>query len=325
MTSRTATSRATGRDRPFLVPTGYDVAPQVRADLVHAGGGVLWRQRAGRVEVALVHRPRWDDWSLPKGKAKPGEHPVVTALREVEEETGHRPRIGPFLARYRYTPPSRSRGRGPRKEVTYWSMAALDGAFAAGPEVDDLVWLPLDLARSTATHAIDRKVLDAFSALPARTTALVVVRGATSVSRGLPLDRPLDAAGTLAAGRLVPVLAGTGVGALVSAPSARCLQTLQPYAVRRRLPLGMDGDLGEPAEPVGPLDDAAARLLAVVARGTGVAVCVNGPAVEPLVAAVAGRTGGLVAPDPVLRKGGWWTLHLADGKLVASERHAPIA
>jgi len=83
---------------------------------VVAAGGVLWRQDAVNPEVALVHRPKYDDWSLPKGKVKLGEHLLVTALREVTEETGHRPRLGPYLATVRYpiTGPDPDRARDHR-------------------------------------------------------------------------------------------------------------------------------------------------------------------------------------------------------------------
>ena len=128
--------------------------------VVLAAGGVLWRNDADDPEIALVHRPQYDDWSLPKGKAKPGEHLLVTALREMAEETGYRAQIGPYLTtvRYRVT----SGGRPADKSVTYWSMRATDGEFVASREVDAMRWLPLDSARKLLTSASDKKVLDSF-------------------------------------------------------------------------------------------------------------------------------------------------------------------
>jgi 8-oxo-dGTP diphosphatase len=128
---------------------------------VRAAGGIVLRQGAdGAYEVLLVHRPRYDDWSLPKGKADPGERDEDTALREVEEETGIRCILGPPAGRTRYRD---SKGRD--KVVHYWLMepeseaAAADGAFVANEEVDDVRWCTVAEATGALTYAHDRKLL----------------------------------------------------------------------------------------------------------------------------------------------------------------------
>ncbi|PRH77450.1 DNA mismatch repair protein MutT [Streptomyces solincola] len=115
---------------------------------VRAAGCVLWRRRAGKLELCLVHRPKYDDWTCPKGKAEEGEEPYDTAVREVLEETGHHCRPGVRLPTVRYT------AKGHPKEVAYWEAEATGGAFAPNREVDELVWLPPDraLARLTYRH-----------------------------------------------------------------------------------------------------------------------------------------------------------------------------
>ena len=102
--------------------------------VVVAGGGVLWRGEVDRPEVAVVHRPQYDDWSLPKGKAKATEHLIVTAVREVEEETGSLVELGPALLTTRYR--VRVRGRMADKVVTYWAMRHPGGDFVESDEVD---------------------------------------------------------------------------------------------------------------------------------------------------------------------------------------------
>ncbi|WP_405760342.1 NUDIX hydrolase [Streptomyces sp. NBC_01420] len=125
---------------------------------VRAAGCVLWRRppaSTGGVELCLVHRPRYDDWSFPKGKLKRGESPRDAALREVLEETGHHCVPGPVLPMVRYV------ANGRPKEVTYWSAEATTGSFTPNDEVDAVLWLPPTAARTRLTQPRDREVLEA--------------------------------------------------------------------------------------------------------------------------------------------------------------------
>lgn len=125
---------------------------------IRAAGGVLWRAAAGGgVEVAVIGRPRYGDWSLPKGKLNPGEAALAGALREVEEETGQRAWAGAYLGEVRY-PTARG-----EKVVEYWALEALGGAFVPGDEVDEVRWLPPEQAARALTHDRDREVLERFA------------------------------------------------------------------------------------------------------------------------------------------------------------------
>ena len=117
----------------------------------------MWRPEGGTVEVLLVHRPHHDDWSLPKGKALPGESASEAALREVEEETGLRCRLGRRLATSAY----RDR-RGRPKLVRYWAMTPVEGEFVPGPEVDRVRWVAAAEASGVLTYEGDRTVLASF-------------------------------------------------------------------------------------------------------------------------------------------------------------------
>jgi len=126
-------------------------------EFVRAAGGVLLRQAGtGRFEVAVVHRPDRDDWSLPKGKLDEGESFEDAALREVLEETGYRCRLVRFVGFTEY----RDRRDRP-KVVGYWHMEVLDGEFQPSREVDDLRWLDLDIAARALTYRRDRELLAA--------------------------------------------------------------------------------------------------------------------------------------------------------------------
>jgi 8-oxo-dGTP diphosphatase len=125
---------------------------------VRAAGGVVVREGG---EVAVVHRPKYDDWSLPKGKLDPGEGFEEAALREVEEETGMRCRLGPELGETRYTDL-----KGRPKLVRYWAMTPESGAFEPSAEVDELRWLPPEEAAGLLSHERDAELAARAARLP---------------------------------------------------------------------------------------------------------------------------------------------------------------
>ena len=124
---------------------------------VHAAGCVLWRRSpvGGELEICLIHRPKYDDWSHPKGKLKRGEDSLAGALREVAEETGHSAQPGAELPTLRYL------ANGRPKEVRYWAAEAGPGSFTPSTEVDRLLWLSPAAARSRLTQPRDRGLVDA--------------------------------------------------------------------------------------------------------------------------------------------------------------------
>jgi 8-oxo-dGTP pyrophosphatase MutT (NUDIX family) len=121
---------------------------------VKASGGVVWRRGGRGIEVALVHRPRYDDWSFPKGKLDPGESWEDAALREVEEEIGLRCRLGHELPATSYRD-----NKGRAKVVRYWMMEPLDGEFVPSDEVDEVRWLALSDADRLLSYEHDRELL----------------------------------------------------------------------------------------------------------------------------------------------------------------------
>jgi 8-oxo-dGTP pyrophosphatase MutT (NUDIX family) len=123
---------------------------------VRAAGGVVVRDGSDGSEVLLVHRPRYDDWTLPKGKGEPGESDERTAQREVEEETGYRCVLGDEIGQTRYVDQ-----RGRPKVVRYWRMAVDGGEFVPNHEVDEIVWLTPAAARTKLSYAHDRDIVDA--------------------------------------------------------------------------------------------------------------------------------------------------------------------
>ena len=176
------------------------------ADEIRAAGAVVWRDGPDGPQIALVHRPKYDDWTIPKGKCEPGEHMLLTAVREVAEETGQRVRLGRRLS------PSFYELDGRPKRVDYWVARSLDPAavFVPGREVDDLAWLPLGEAAKRLTYERDMLILEEFAAGPAVTAPLILLRhapaGRRSAWRGADLARPLDARGAADADKLAWLL-----------------------------------------------------------------------------------------------------------------------
>lgn len=135
----------------------HNAAGEVRA----AGGVFVRRGEAGVTEVLLVHRPKYDDWTVPKGKAEAGETDEQCARREVEEETGLRGQLGRELATIRYVD-----RLGRAKAVRYWAMEVVEGSFIASDEVDEVAWLSLPDARRRLSYPRDHELLDAVAAPP---------------------------------------------------------------------------------------------------------------------------------------------------------------
>ena len=278
---------------------------------------MVWRPSAGGVEVCLVHRPRYDDWSLPKGKLEPDEHPLLAAVREVAEESDVRavPQVR--------LPPVSYVSDGRPKVVEFWSMrAAGTGGFQADTEVDEVRWLAPDAAGQLVSYSHDARVLRDFTALPPVTSVLTVVRHAPAGKRatwsGPDAARPLDHDGVARARALAPLLALTRPERLLSATPRRCVQTLDPLAELLDRPIEVDSAFDEPAPGQDPDENAlaaAARLAELAITGTPAAVCSQGKVIPPALARLAGTD---TAEDYPTAKGGAWLLAFTAERLLAA-------
>jgi 8-oxo-dGTP pyrophosphatase MutT (NUDIX family)/phosphohistidine phosphatase SixA len=288
----------------------------VREPTVRAAGGVLWRAADGAVLVALAHRSRYDDWSLPKGKLHHGEHPLAGACREVLEETGLRPVAGRRLPSTTY--PVLTDGILTGKLVDYWSMRAEKGDFVPNDEVDELEWTPPEDALDAVTYRHDRKVLEGFLALPVRTTTIVLVRhakaGNRSAWRGDDADRPLDDAGRRQARRLAAVLPWFGPRRVLSADKVRCVETVRPTAEA----LGMDVVVDPRWNEERDRDPAVAALRDLAAGGEPALVCSQGGLIPDVLAAFAAEDGPSIGSTRT-RKGSAWALTFEGRRLVAAD------
>ena len=292
---------------------------------IRAAGCVLWRVRPDdpeAVEVAVIHRPRYDDWSLPKGKLAAGETETDCAVREVLEETGFHGRLGRSLGETRYL--KEAEGSVRPKVVRWWTMEATRGAFVPTREVDLLEWLALGEAHERLTRTTDRELLDRFvrGPIPSRTVLLVRHGSAGSRSRwaGDDRDRPLDDCGWAQADALVRPLAHFDPARVVSADYVRCVQTVEPLADAMVLPIMQLAALSETGYP--GHEDEAVELLASGDGHDTLVACSQGDVIPDLLARLA-RAYDVDVPDATSRKGSVWALTFHDGGLVAAEHFPP--
>ena len=265
----------------------------------------------------MVHRPRYDDWSLPKGKLAPGEPEVEGAVREVLEETGFRVRIGRPLGETRYIKVVAGIERP--KVVHWWAMRADTGAFTPNDEIDDLRWLSLDSAAGILSRESDRVVLERFAHGPTPTRTVLVVRhgSASSASTwtGDDARRPLDEEGWAQADGLARLLSRFDIAEIVSADVDRCEQTVAPLAEALGLTVRLDPVLSEVGYP-GREDEAVVLVRGLVMSGRDGVVCSQGQVIPDLLRRVAEHDDRAV-PDPLpFRKGSVWALTFSEGRLL---------
>jgi 8-oxo-dGTP pyrophosphatase MutT (NUDIX family) len=291
---------------------------------VLAAGAVLWRPNgdAATPEVAIIHRPRYDDWSLPKGKVDLGETEPVTAVREVCEETGYASHLGRRLAAVSYPVEQGI------KKVRYWAARSVGGEFSPNDEVDDLKWLPVDEALRELAYPHDRKVLRRFVKQPVNTQTVLIVRHGTAGSKsrykGDDRKRPLDKNGRAQAESLVGILLAFGADKLYAADRVRCHQTLEPLAEELGTTIDDEQALTEEAYSDNR-KTARHRVLEIAAAGGTPVICTQGKVIPDLITWWCERDG--VRPDKSRnRKGSTRVMSLAGGRLIAADHiGSPLA
>jgi 8-oxo-dGTP pyrophosphatase MutT (NUDIX family)/phosphohistidine phosphatase SixA len=317
---------------------------QKNGKLVLAAGAVVWRITKRSLEVLLIHRPRYDDWSWPKGKLYPGESLPECAVREVAEETGQQVVLGRPLPSVTYPVAS-----GATKTSHYWAAtvapagaAALKARGAAKPskhEVDQVLWVRADKALQKLSRKSDRAplvaLLDYFDERRLDTWAVLLTRHGEARSRetwrGAEDSRPLTALGKRQAKALVPLLSAFGAEEVVTSPWARCRDTVMPYVSTTGADLMAAPQLTEDGAKADP---AGARALVgeiLRVRRPGAALCLHRPTLPLVLETVSKRSAYRVRDvlpeeDPYLRTGGLLVLHLAapskhKARIVAAELH----
>jgi 8-oxo-dGTP diphosphatase len=285
--------------------------------IIRAGGAVVTRVHPRRgTEVVVIHRKRYDDWTLPKGKVENGELLPVTAVREVWEETGVTIRLNSPLDTVRYQTTS-----GP-KSVDWWIGSALSVVRRApDAEVDAVAWLPLRSALSRLTFEHDHHLVEQCMEQPT-TTPLILLRHAKAMDRKdwskKDAARPLNSRGRRQARQVGPVLAAYGVRSLVSSGATRCVATLDPYTSTAGLKIDRHDELSEEegVDKPRPVLDLVRRVREITAStATPTVICVHRPVLPTILEALE------LAPAS-LATGELLVAHLTvEGHVHAVERH----
>jgi 8-oxo-dGTP diphosphatase len=295
-----------------------DLGGEHAGSVVRAAGGVVWRGTgAGNIEIVLVNRPRYDDWTLPKGKLEPGEHPILAAVREVQEETGIEgiPQVRLPTIGYLTGEP------GVEKSVDFWSMRVrAEQDRAPDHEVAEVRWVPLARAQPLLTYAHDRGVVAAFAALPRVTGEVLVVRHAHAGSRrawhGADELRPLDPVGMRQVARLTGLLAVFGPARVVSATPRRCRDTVERLGPPVRTCPAFDEEAPE------GVTGALAALRSLASGPAPTVVCSQGRLIPPLLSALRpANSTAIEAYDTP--KGTGWLLAFAGTDAVAADPLIP--
>lgn len=284
---------------------------------VLAAGALLWRHvENDAIEIALVHRPRYGDWTLPKGKLEPGEHLLTCAAREIREETGAVAHFGPLLGEISYDV------EDVPKTVTYWSARAVEfhEPSATAEEIGQVQWLSPSNARSLMTYRHDIEILNSFLEIGTGTIPIVLLRHAKAVKRSDwdgddDDDRPLDSRGEIQARQLGVILRAFGSLEVRSSDANRCQQTASVLSQDWGTPVITEPALSEYAYKRNSID-ALARIKELLQLESALIVCSHRPVLPHLAKALLEDT-MLETPTSSLEPGAAWVIHARGGVVIA--------
>jgi len=284
--------------------------------IIQAAGAVLWRRLSDDlVQVALIHRPRYHDWSFPKGKVEPGESEISCAYREVLEETGFESVFGPELCKVEYLVGNDT------KTVRYWSAQAIGEPVGVMDvaEVDQLIWVTVSDAYEKLSREGDKEVLKNFEKFGIDTIALVLLRHGKAVAReewsGDDGDRPLAQVGQIQSKRLLAKYLPFGITEIHTSDAVRCYETVSPMARALKLDMFYWSELSEYAYEK---DKKAAINVVndIIESEVRAIVCGHNPVIPGIVAKFIGKK-NFKELDHGLLPGEAWIMHHRDGEIIA--------
>jgi 8-oxo-dGTP diphosphatase len=283
--------------------------------MIRAAGALLWREVDSRnLEIALIHRPRYDDWSLPKGKIEDGETALQCAYREVFEETGIKATFTRQLGSVEYEE------SGQKKRVIFWAArCAVDaGAFVINEEVDELAWFTPEDALAKATHDSDRKMIENFQAQEQRTDTLIILRHTKALERGdwdeVDSERTLNEVGFDQAQLLIKHLEPFAIDEVYTSNYTRCVQTVTPLSHSRGLTITQVPSLNEETFENDP-QRSVAFANALKQDEKNILICSHNPVIPTMLRGILNtklKNKDLIKLEP----GDAWIVHRVRGEIV---------
>ncbi|AZS41467.1 putative 8-oxo-dGTP diphosphatase 1 [Microbacterium oxydans] len=324
--------------RQLQLPADTTTSAKWTDKAVYAAGAVVWRVVEGKLRILLIHRTKYRDVTLPKGKVDPGEMLAETAVREVHEETGIRVSLGVSVGVSRYLLASQK-----QKVVHYWAAEATDVAirkstFVPNREIAALEWVSVKKARARLSYPVDLEILDFFAKLVddgvLRTFPVIALRHAKATPRsewdGSDASRPLTDRGRKQAKSIVGPLRAFGVRRIVSSDAVRCVETVTPLARALDRKIVKTEKISQDAWEDGDSD-----LRSVVGRriraGKPAVVCSHGPVLPGLLSEIALATGTIqgsyLSSASDLEPAAFSVVHLSatnpGSGIIAIETHVP--
>ncbi len=288
----------------------------MESHLIMAAGTVLWRRLSDDLlQVALIHRPRYDDWSFPKGKVEVGESEISTAFRETFEETGYNSTFGPELGTIEYAVGE------DKKTVRYWAAQAIGEPESVMDitEVDQLIWLLVDDAFEKLSRKEDQEILKKFKSFGADTIPLVLLRHGKAIAReeweGDDGDRPLAQVGQIQSIRMLAKYLPFAITEIHTSDAVRCYETVSPMARSLKLEMFYWSELSEYAFEK---DKKAAMNVIedIIESEARALVCGHNPVLPGIVKKFIGKK-SFKELEHGLMPGEAWILHHKDGEIVA--------
>jgi 8-oxo-dGTP diphosphatase len=284
--------------------------------MIRAAGALLWRENSDRaIEIALIHRPKYDDWTLPKGKIETGETALQCAYRELIEETGIQGAFTRQLGSVEYEEGEE------KKRVIYWAAQAASTPFEFTPndEVDKIVWLSGSEAMESATHPSDIEIIENFLQQEPRTDTLIILRHTKALERGdwdeKDSGRPLNEIGSDQAQLLIKQLEPFAIEEVYTSNYLRCVQTVTPLANARGLVITQVPSLNEETFEEDPLRSISFAN-ALKQDEKNILMCSHNPVIPTMLRGILNtklKNKDLIKLEP----GDAWVIHRVRGEIVA--------
>ena len=288
------------------------------SETVLAAGGVVWRRNENKkIEVVIVHRPKYDDWSFPKGKADLKEALIACAFREILEETNITTQFGPFIGQVEY---QTSEGL---KQVSFWAAKAIDvKAFNANSEVDQVKWVEISEVKQILSMDSDKEILKKFTKLDLDTTPLILLRHAKALSRdewqGDDDDRPLDDFGYSQASRLLSIYQVYNLQQLHTSDAVRCFSTVEPLAKGLKINMEVTGKLSESSYRKDK-EKAIDYAKSLLKEELNVLICSHNPILPKMLSKLTKKS-EIEADEDKLQPAEAWVIHRKDKEIFQIDR-----